>query len=234
MADDIFDRFRKLSTAVISDVMQAAGVPHQVLHHGIKPLKRGGVLAGPAFCVRGEIILGNAPKRPGPNPRFEMFRQMPAGSVVVVESGGYETSVVFGGNIVNAFRHKECLGIVTDGGVRDRDDIVELDVQVYCRFTTPLSSGGEWAITQLQAPVSLAGQSHSQVTVHPGDVVVADSDGAIVVPGRAALSILEDSEKLAELEDQINAGLNTGADPGEVFGSFKRFEHVRRIDLPST
>lgn len=223
-------RFARLSAAIVSDVLRIAGATHQVLHHSVKPITLGHTLAGPAFCVKGERILGGAPKRTGPSPRHEMFRRAGPGTIIVVESGGYEDCVVFGENVALAFRIAGSQGIVTDGGIRDYDAMANLGIPVFSRFTTPLSSGGQWAMTELEVPLRLAGQSSASVTVHPGDILLGDSDGVVVVPRHAAESVLEDSERLAEIEKQVHEGLMSGRDPGEVFESVNRFGHIRRID----
>ena len=97
--DGLTARLERLPAAVISDVLRQLGRPHQVLHHAVARLSAdGGTVAGPAFCVRGERRLG-ASSPDAPNLRYEMYRRMPAGSVVVVASGGYRDAVVFGENV---------------------------------------------------------------------------------------------------------------------------------------
>ncbi|GAA4326912.1 hypothetical protein GCM10023144_10970 [Pigmentiphaga soli] len=222
-------RLSRVSTALISDVLRTAGAPHQVLHHSIQKLVPGPMVVGPAFCVRGERILGGVPKRSSANPRFEMYRRVQAGAVVVVESGGYEDAVMFGDNIAHGFAVRQCAGIVTDGGIRDREAMAGLGMPVFGRFTTPLSSGGQWLMTELEVPLKLKGQSSSYVTVNPGDFIVADGDGVIVIPEACVQTVAEDAQQLADIEAEIGRRLATGQDPGEVFSAFDRAKHVRRV-----
>lgn len=226
-------RFTQLSAALVSDVLRAAGAPHQVLHSSIQQLVAGPTLVGPAFCVRGERVLGGVPKRAGPNPRYEMYRRVAAGDVVVIESGGYEDAVMFGENIAHGFAVRKCAGIVTDGGIRDRRAMDDLHMPVFGSFVTPLSSGGQWSMTELQTPLKLKGQSSSYVTIYPGDIIVADSDGVVVIPLAALDTVLEDTERLFALEQEVSRGLAAGRDPGEVFQSVDRTKHIRRIDSPT-
>ncbi len=165
--DELAARYGRLPTAIISDILRVAGAPHQVLHHTVKPVAPRSTIAGPAFCIKGERILGGVPKRTKVNPRYEMFRRIPRGAVALIESGGYEDCVVFGGNIALAFKMSGCRGIVTDGGVRDWNDIASMEMPVFCRFATPISSGGQWAMTKLETPLVMAGQSSSTVKVVP-------------------------------------------------------------------
>ncbi len=228
--DELSARYARLSAALVSDVLRSAGASHQVLHHSVKGLSRGPTFAGPAYTVKGERLLGGIPKRIGPNPRYEMFRRVTSGAIVVVESGGYEDCVVFGENVALAFKMAGCAGMVTDGGIRDFSAMAELGIPVFCRFATPLSSGGQWAMTELEVPLRMAGQSSASVAVHPGDMIVGDSDGVVVVPRHAMQSVLEDTERLAAMEQEIHVALCAGRDPGAVYEGIDKFGHIRRID----
>lgn len=233
--EDLMARAGRLSAAVISDVLRHAGAPHQVLHHaiaGIGPAGRapaGQTVVGPAFCVRGERVLGGGPRT---NLRWEMYRRMPPGSIVLMASGGYEDAVVFGENVALALAVRGCRAIVTDGGIRDRAAMRDLGIPVYARFVTPLSAGGQWLTTAVEEPVFLPGQSSAVVQVNPGDLIVADDDGVVAVPRHGFATVVEDAETVVAAEERTRAEIKSGRDPEEAYASAARFGHVRRIAGP--
>jgi regulator of RNase E activity RraA len=226
--DGLIARLERLPAAVVSDVLRQIGRPHQVLHHAVARLSAdGGTVAGPAFCVRGERRLG-ASSPDAPNLRHEMYRRMPAGSVVVVASGGYRDAVVFGENVALSLKVRACRAIVTDGGVRDREAMRTLGIPVYAGFVTPLSGGGEWTTRALDEPVALPGQSCAFVTVAPGDLVVGDADGVVIVPADLASRVVADAEHALEMERRTRLALIEGRDPEEAYAAFKRFPKPAR------
>jgi 4-hydroxy-4-methyl-2-oxoglutarate aldolase len=227
--EELSQRLVRVPVAVVSDVLRAAGVPHHTLHYSIGRLYAGTTLAGPAFCVRGQRVLGGVPAKAGPNTRHEMFRRVGQGDIVVIASDGYEDAVVLGENVVIGLQQKGCKGIVTDGGIRDRDSIGTLHLPVYARFVTPLSSGKQWSICEIEQPISLRGQSSAFVIVHPGDLIAADGDGVVVIPRAGAQSILEDAEVVIAHEQRHREALLDGKDPGEIYNTVNRFAHVRQI-----
>jgi regulator of RNase E activity RraA len=227
--EELSQRLGRVPAAVLSDVLRAAGVPHHTLHYSIAQLYSGKPVSGPAFCVRGQRVLGGVPAKPGPNTRHEMFRRVREGEIVVIASDGYEDAVVLGENVVIGLQQKGCKGIVTDGGIRDRESIGTLNIPMYARFVTPLSSGKQWAINELQQPISLRGQSSAFVTINPGDMIVGDGDGVVVIPAAGAQSILEDAEVVIEHEERHRSALLAGKDPGEIYTTVNRFTHVRPI-----
>lgn len=228
--EDLVARAGRLPAAVVSDVLRHAGAPHQVLHHAIAGIGPAGrTVVGPAFCVRGERVLGGGAKT---NLRWEMYRRMPPGSVVLMASGGYEDAVVFGENVALALAVRGCRAIVTDGGIRDRAAMRELGMPVYARFVTPLSAGGQWLTTAVDEPVVLPGQSSAFVQVNPGDLIVADGDGVVVVPRHGFATVVEDAEFVVAAEERTRAEIKNGRDPEEAYASAARFGHVRRIAGP--
>lgn len=219
------DRYAGIPVGVLSDVLTRAGRPHQVLRHSFLPLAGLAGFAGPAFCVRGERKSG----RQGPDLRFEMYRRIRAGSILVLASNGFGPGAVLGENMVTALRQGGCRGIVLDGGFRDRLGISEMGMPVRAMFVTPVASGGQFDIAELDAQVNLPGQSAEDVTIFPGDMVVGDEDGVIVIPAAGSQTVLEDAETVIEAEARTRAMILEGEDAERAYQAHDRFGHVRPV-----
>lgn len=228
MIDDasLVERYSKLSTCFVYDVLSMGGFPHQMVHRDVQRMITNRTIAGVAFCVKGETIYSQHQKTHDKNMFWEMLGHDTTGKIVVIESGA--DVVVMGDNFVHGLKVKGCVGIVANGGMRDRDEMHEIDVPIYGRFASAVSPL-KWEITDLQVPVTLDGQTSSQVTVNPGDIILADGDGAIVVPRHLAEQVLEDAEQLGVLEKKRRDGLSSGRDPVEVFREVPLFDHIRPL-----
>jgi regulator of RNase E activity RraA len=119
--------------------------------------------------------------------------------------------------------------MVTDGGTRDANEVVALGFPLFCRFLSPVFMGGRFAVKAHQEPVELDGQVGAKVRVEPGDLVVADRDGVVIVPRGIAHEVLEAAEELGRIEERLRAGLRAGEDREVVYKRHPKFAHVRRI-----
>jgi 4-hydroxy-4-methyl-2-oxoglutarate aldolase len=105
-----------------------------------------------------------------------LTRNLEPGEVVVIESAGLDVGEV-GSNNSLEWRAAGAVGVVTSGGVRDRDECAHQGVPIFCRLRVQKMVQGRVEFDATQVPVNIGG-----VLVRPGDVVVADGDGVIVVP----------------------------------------------------
>jgi 4-hydroxy-4-methyl-2-oxoglutarate aldolase len=172
--------FADVPTTIVADLLDRA----QVMDLGIRPLWAAAPrLAGPAYTVRcapGDNLMLHA----------AIYRAEP-GSVVVVESGDVEYALA-GGNVCAVAQRNGIAGFVLDGVMRDLAEVRELGFPVYSRGLVPIP-GIKARVAPLNEPVTCGG-----VLVRPGDVVVADEDGVIVVPGARQDQVLADAKaKLA-------------------------------------
>jgi regulator of RNase E activity RraA len=125
-------------------------------------------------------------------------------------------------------QRKGCAGFVVDGGVRDAPEIVALGLPTFCRYATPLISAKRWRLVRADVPVTLSGQVAS-VTVSPGDFVVGDGDGLMVIPRGIAADVVAWTERLAEIEEAIVRRIESGASREEAFEAHPRFTHIQRL-----
>jgi regulator of RNase E activity RraA len=98
-----------------------------------------------------------------------------------------------------------------------------MDYPVFARYRTPVQSIGRWQVNAWQVPVYLPGATSKHVTIRPGDFILADFDGAIVIPAELAAEVLVKAEALTEKESQIRADLEAGATLPDVLA---RYGHV--------
>lgn len=164
MTTDTASGFPDIPPTTLADLVGRA----QVMDIGIRPLwSPMPRLAGPAFTVR---------CRPGDNLMLHaaVHRATP-GSVIVVESGDVDHALA-GGNVCAVAQRRGIAGFVLDGVIRDVGEARQLGFPVFARGVLPIP-GTKQAVDPLNVPVRCGG-----VQVGPGDVVVADEEGVVVVP----------------------------------------------------
>jgi regulator of RNase E activity RraA len=219
-------RLRRQSTDTFSDVLDIMGLQNQVLRAAIGPLTPGMVLAGPAFCVRGRPI--DAARPAPPSAPYEVDRDLTPGCVVLVATGGHATSACIGGNVVVSYKVRGCAGLVVDGAVRDGAEMRALRLPIFATHVTPRRPAGRWSVVEHGVPISLPGQSGAEVVVHPGDMIVGDDDGVIVIPRAIVTEVLEAAETLARLDAKVAADIRRGRDREEALRKVDRFGHIRK------
>jgi regulator of RNase E activity RraA len=134
------------------------------------------------------------------NPETQLHRhvlyQVEKGDVVVVDARGDMSSGVFGDMMSTYFRGRGGAGIVIDGVMRDRPNVEKLDLALWLRGWTP-NYHVQVSIypSAVNVPIACGG-----VTVIPGDIIMADDDGVIVVPQSMAAKVIADSQEHAEWE----------------------------------
>jgi 4-hydroxy-4-methyl-2-oxoglutarate aldolase len=220
---DLISRYEKLSTPLVYDILDKMGRPNQALDCHIRPIDPGMRVVGPAFTVHGE----EDPTDDG-SAGYRMFREIVPGSVLVMASNGHRVSGPWGENASISAQMKGARGLVTDGGSRDAAEVAALGFPLFCRYLTPVFMGGRWAVKGHQRPVDLTGQVGDRVAVRPGDLVVADRDGVVIVPTERLDDVLIAAERLNEIEERLRAGLRAGEDREDVYKRHPKFAHVRK------
>lgn len=220
--------FAGASTSAVSDVLRLGGLAHRALSSRIVRIASGRKLAGPAYCVRGESALGAPVPDAMAGVRFEAYRRILPGSVLLIGAGGYDEAAVFGEIMALAVKARGCVGVVTDGGVRRGEAFAQMDLPVYGSFSTPVSAAGRWRLVEIDEPVCMPGQTTAQILVNPGDWLVGDGDGVVVVPAEHAQDVARDAARLSAAERSRHADLAAGEDPEKVLHAMDRFAHVRR------
>lgn len=210
------DRFAAIYTAALADILDARGHRAQTLPPRIRPLEPGMRLAGPAFTVRG---------RPAAVEDYDaalrkvlaMLGEVPQGHVAVYDCG-QDVSAHLGELSVTSLAARGVAGCVLEGGCRDVRFILEEGFPVFCSHVTPEDSTWRWELEATQEPVAIG-----SVRVEPGDWIVGDDDGVVVVPRAIAESVLEEAEAKAATESEIRAAVRDGLPPLEAYERYGTF-----------
>lgn len=225
--EELIARYGKLSTPVVYDILDKMGYPNQALSADLRPLDNDMTMAGPAYTIKGSDTVLGAPKPAVTS--FQMFRELSKGCVIVMDTGHHRMSGPWGENTSLTAKRAGALGIIIDGATRDAKQICEMeDFACFTRFLTPVFGEGRYRMEALQVPVNMPGHLTETVIVRPGDIVVADRDGIVVVPKDLAEEVLIAGEKLEEIEIDIRNGLLAGEDREVVYKKYPKFAHVRR------
>jgi regulator of RNase E activity RraA len=214
---DLAERCLTIYTAAIADVLDRRGLTSQTLPPELLPLQEGMRLAGPAYPIKGQPAAG-ADYDISLRKVLEMLGSVPAGHVSVYQTGDRETAHL-GELSVTALKARGVAGAVIDGGCRDVAFILRESFPVFCRHTTPQDSTGRWTLAgHGDIEVEVGG-----VRVAPGDLIVGDRDGIVVVPAAIAQSVILEAEHKAETESEIRIAVRSGMSPLEAYEKFGVF-----------
>lgn len=207
----LIEGLRGLGAATIAGTLGHLGFrnPHMT---GILPQTKGKSICGPA------LTLQCLPQRPDlfsegeySDPETQLHRHVlyhvQEGDVVVVDARGDMRSGIFGDMMSTYFRGRGGAGIIIDGVMRDRPNVEKLDLALWLKGWSP-NYHVQTDIYPNAVNVTIA---CGGVTVVPGDIIVADDDGAVVVPVSMAEKVIEDGQKHAEWEEFSRMKLMEGA-----------------------
>lgn len=180
-SQELVNEFRKIPAANIADVMERNCAMNPRIRLVSNP--KAPVMAGPALTVK---------VRSGDNLALHAALNIAKeGDVIVVSNEGDNTRAIMG-EIMMAYLcyYKKIAGIILDGPIRDIAEIGTWDFPVFATGTTP---GGPYKEGPGEVNVPIA---CGEISVHPGDIIVGDADGIIVIPKRDAEAILVDAKKI--------------------------------------
>lgn len=216
--DDLIARYRKLYSGAIYDVLDGMGLPHQALATEIKPVRQSWVMAGPAFTMKGfPEPTGDETLR---QRRIHMFSAMKATGVPIIDvrDTSFDDQAAHYGEM-NATVGSSCgvVGALVDGGSRDTKFLLDRDFPLFCRYLTPVEAVKRWSYYDWQLTIGLRGALNSIVPVSPGDFIMGDLDGVVIVPRELAVEVLAKTEDLVAHEDQVRDEFISGGDPVEIY-----------------
>jgi 4-hydroxy-4-methyl-2-oxoglutarate aldolase len=210
------ERLSNMYTGIMHDVLRERGLGNQVLPSDIRPVSDGHHAAGIAFTAVGrlddtltadESLLAWT----------ELLSAAPEGSVVVLAANdswyahmGELSAETLASRGVRAF--------VTDGGTRDVRFIRELGFPVWCRYATPADIVGRWTVAGMEERVTIG-----TAQIEPGDLVLGDDDGVVVIPGAVAEEVIASAEELVTTEDSVREAIRAGMSPRDAYLKYRKF-----------
>jgi 4-hydroxy-4-methyl-2-oxoglutarate aldolase len=199
---ETIEAFRGITVASVSDALQELGV-HGYMSSQIR-LRTGEKLVGPAVTVR-EVPTS---ERVPPQHALDVIDSSAAGSVVVIDIGEETEVAVWGGLMTAGAVANKLAGAVLDGGMRDVEEINrDFGFTVFARSTSAATTLGRFKTVAANEPVRCGG-----VTVYPGDLIVGDGDGVVVVPQALVPQVLEGAASIEERErEQTRLILDSGS-----------------------
>jgi 4-hydroxy-4-methyl-2-oxoglutarate aldolase len=202
-------QLQQAGTAVIADLFDSLGRTPPVLDTTLFPVTGPGVrFVGPAYTIAGESH--QEPIR-GDRAKLAAIDEMPRGVVAIWAGNDIRGVCCFGDLLATAMKARGCQGVVVDGGVRDTAFLRTLGLPMLARYRTPAQAIGRWRVVNRQIPVQVRGALTDWVTVEPSDIVVADDDGVIIVPGKILAEVAARAVAWGEAEsgarEEISRGL---------------------------
>jgi len=200
--EEIIERYERLYTGAVNDVLREMCLTNPALPPEIVPLRDEMVVAGFAFTIRsaadptlaGELEL-----------RVKMLDDLRPNMVCVWNANGNDVASHWGGVMTRASHKRGVRGAIIDGGIRDTKDILRQEFPIWYRYRTSNGALSRCKITHYQVPIAIEG-----VIVKPGDLILADIDGALVVPRKLVEPVLERAETIEKNEEEIKSWVDAG------------------------
>jgi len=203
------DALRAITTATLTTVLLKKGL-RNVWMRGARPLAAGSRReVGRAFTLRfvpAREDLATPESWASPISTRAAIEAMPEGCIAVVDAMGVTDAGIFGDILCARMRKRNVAALVTDGVIRDVPGVLGTGLPVWCQGTAAPSSVTGLTFVAWQQPIGCGG-----VAVFPNDVVVADEDGAVLVPAKLVDDVVEAAGEQERLEAWIMSEVERGA-----------------------
>lgn len=199
---ELLKRFENLYTGAVNDVLREFCLLNQALPNHLIPLREYYTVAGFAFTVKSApnaMISGEMEFR------TRMLDEMKEDSFVIWDTSKDEQATLWGGVMTATAKGKKVKAACIDGGIRDTHQILEADFPVFYKYRISNGSLGRCLITHYQVTLSIGG-----VMIKPGDVILGDIDGVLVVPRGIAYKVLLRGEEILKNEKVIFGWVKDG------------------------
>lgn len=212
--EQLIKRFEGLGTTAISDALDRLGIAGQAA--GIAPLDRSFRIAGRAWTLLYQPVDVNG------GTVGDYIDDIPPGSVVVLDNAGRLDATVWGDLLTTAAHRRGVAGTVIDGVCRDASRSLELGYPIFSRGNYMRTGKDRVQVAATGQPVSIGG-----VRVRPGDLVVGDADGVVIVPFEKETEVLEAAEQIEDAEAAIRRSILEGRrlDEARAERGYHRLQH---------
>ena len=217
--DQLVSRLAKLDTCAASDALDRLALRGATI--GIRPTWPCARIVGravtckikPAGLEKSKVHLGT--------PAIEAGKE---GDIIVVDNGGRPDVSAWGGLLSLASKQKKLSGVVIDGACRDVDESRDVGFPVYARAVVPVTARGRIMQDSINQEIQCGA-----VQVHPGDLVIADGSGVVIIPSSRAAEVVAEAEKIAAHEAKMAEAVRSGRSVVEVMETLG-YESMLRKD----
>lgn len=217
--DQLVSRLAKLDTCAASDALDRLGLRGATI--GIRPVWPCARIVGravtckikPAGLEKSKVHLGT--------PAIEAAKES---DIIVVDNGGRPDVSAWGGLLSLASKQKQLSGVVIDGACRDVDESRDVGFPVYARAVVPVTARGRIMQDGINQEIQCGG-----VQVHPGDLVIADGSGVVIIPSSRAEEVVSEAEKIAAHEAKMAEAVRSGRSVMEIMETLG-YESMLRKD----
>lgn len=217
MEDPLIAGFRKTTVASVADAVDQVCGKRGYLSHKIRPVVQGNIV-GRAITA---LVKPAPPEKSTPQLAVkhstEMIDNSKPGEVgVIVMEDGLDVAAI-GGLMATAAKSRGMAGMILDGGVRDVQEIRGLGLPVYAASVSPATAVGRYASVAANIAVQCGG-----VTIHPGDIIVANEDGIVAVPKDKAQDVLKRALEIDDRETKMVPMIKKERSLSKVIAIFNR------------
>ncbi|MFA7665345.1 MAG: ribonuclease activity regulator RraA [Burkholderiaceae bacterium] len=208
LSAELRDTLASITTATLTTVLLKKGL-RNVWLRGTKPLRPGQPRqVGPAFTLRfvpAREDLATPQSWSSPISTRTAIEAMPAGCIAVVDGLGVTDAGIFGDILCARMARRQVAGLVTDGVVRDLSGVLTTGLPVWCQGAAAPPSVAGLTFVAWQQPIACGG-----VAVFPDDIIVADDDGAVLIPA----AMVDEVTAIASEQERLEAWIMTEIDQG--------------------
>jgi 4-hydroxy-4-methyl-2-oxoglutarate aldolase len=209
-------RLENCYTGVVNDVMREMAIKNYILPSHFRSTLQDKVLAGPVFTITGQP----SPDTNGHQTLLEwtgLLSKSKSGHIWVSQPN--DSKVAHMGELsAETLQSKGVKGAVVDGLIRDVGFIRNLEFQVWSKGHTPADVVGYWLPTGFDVAIIIG-----STTIYPGDYLLADQDGIIIIPSQIISQVLDKSEEAIQKENQVRGAILDGVDPQEAYIKYGKF-----------
>lgn len=211
--DPTVRRLSRLTAALVADALDHCGKREQILSSQIRPLYPEARVVGVALPVLAAPVY-EVPTNPYEK-EFQAVDALKPDQVIVVSMSGNTRCAFWGELLSTAAIARGARGAVIDGFTRDAAEIIKMGFPLFCTGVHPGDSMGRSEVVDFGVAVDCCG-----VRVRPGDYVVGDYDGVVVVPQEEAGGVLAYAEEKLRTEDKVREQLRAGRKVTEVYREY--------------
>lgn len=213
---DLSVRLSKCYASAIHDVLREMGYGNCVLPPEIQALERGQKLAGEIYTISGSIDQ-TLSRHESLLLWSQVLSKVPGGKVLICQPNTHAVALM-GELSARALMVKDTKGYLMDGHCRDVEEIIDAGFPVFCRLATPADIVERWRYNSLGNPITIG-----TVTIRSGDYIIADMDGAVIIPQEVIEDVVSKTEDVMATESEMRLAILDGMDPEQAYLKFRKF-----------